>query len=388
MGVESSPSPRYPDTPIPPHVLAAVASRFSIAGSFLSAAPYGNGHIHDTYLARFDAGGRETGLILQRINGRVFKDPLAVVENVARVTRHLQARLAAIPGADPARQAMSLVPARDGATCWRDDEGHFWRAFGFVEGTLTRETCTDPRQAYEAARVVGRFQSLLADLPLPRLHETIPFFHHTPRRLQALEEALAKDPANRCRDAKPEIEFALARRDLAPAIVDLLGSGAIPERVAHNDTKLNNVLFDEQTGRGLCLVDLDTCMPGSVLYDFGDMVRTMTCEAAEDETDLSRVRMDPARFGALVRGYLETAGGFLAAREIEMLPIAGRLLTFTIGIRFLTDYLSGDVYFKTHRPGHNLDRCRAQFRLVQSMEAQAAAMESIVAACGNLKLET
>ena len=373
MGVTSSPSPRYSDTPIPPYVLA----QFSIPATG-TVAPCGHGHIHDTYLARFAEGGRETAVILQRLNGRVFPDIPAVMDNIARVTRHLQAKLAALPGADPVREALSLVPARDGAPCWRDEDGRWWRAFRFVDGTVTHETCTDPVQAYEAARVVGRFQSLLADLPGPRLRETIPFFHHTPRRLQALDDAIARDAAGRRGQAAPEIEFALVRRDLAPAIVARLEAGELPERVTHNDTKLNNVLFDAKTGRGLCLIDLDTCMPGSALYDFGDMVRTMTGEAAEDETDLSKVRVDLKRFEALVRGYLETAGGFLCRRELDLLALSGRLLTFTIGVRFLTDFLSGDVYFKTSRPNHNLDRCRVQFRLVQSMEEQEAEMRAVV----------
>jgi len=226
---------------------------------------------------------------------------------------------------------------------------------------------------------VARFQKLLSDLPGGPLHETIPFFHHAPRRLLALEEAVSKDAAGRCAAAKAEIEFALSRRELAHSVARRIEAGQIPVRVTHNDTKLNNVLFDEASGRGLCLVDLDTCMPGSVLYDFGDMVRTMTCPAAEDETDLSRVGMELRFFEALVRGYLGEAREFLCANEIGNLALSGRLMTFVVGVRFLTDYLSGDTYFKVHHPGHNLDRARNQFKRVRSMEKQEGEMEAIVA---------
>lgn len=370
----TAPAPHHSTTSGLQHsVLQDVAPRFAVEGAFLAAAPFGRGHIHDTFLARFGVGGREERLILQRLNDRVFADPLKVLDNMARVTRHLQARLAATPGANPAREALDLVPARDGQPGVRDADGRWWRAYRFVEG-VTHEACAGPEQAREAAKVVGRFQRLLSDLPPPRLHETIPFFHHTPRRLEALEAAAASADPGRRRAAKREIAFALARRDLASLIVGPLEAGEIAERVVHNDTKLNNVVFDEKTGSGLCLVDLDTCMPGSVLYDFGDMVRSMTCEAEEDTTDLSRVRMDPARFEAIVQGYLEAAGGFLARREIDLFPVAGQVMTYTIGIRFLTDHLSGDTYFKVQRHGQNLDRCRVQFALVESMEQQQGEM--------------
>ena len=385
MGVNSNSSLRDPETPTPPHSLSLVSKQFAITGDFLDAAPYGAGHIHDTFLVRFSPS---QSFILQRINTRVFRNPQAVMENIVRVTEHLRAKLAAAPGPDWSREALRLIPAKDGRPWFVDDDGSYWRMFDFIGGTLTHEICETRGQAFEAARVVARFQKMLSDLPGGRLQETIPFFHHTPRRLRALEEAVAQDAANRCAGAKAEIEFALSRRDLARAVVDLMEAGKIPERVTHNDTKLNNVLFDEATGRGLCIVDLDTCMPGSVLYDFGDMVRTMTCPAAEDETDLTKVSMDIRYFEALVRGYLGEARGFLCADEIRNLALSGRLMTFTVGVRFLTDYLSGDTYFKIHRPGHNLDRCRNQFKLVQSMEKQSATMESIVADCGNLKLET
>lgn len=355
--------------------LLPIAARFAVEGEVVDAAPYGTGHIHDTFRVRSSSGA----FILQRINAGIFKNPRAVMENIARVTEHLRAKLSAVPGADPSREALRLIPARDGTPWFVDGDGSFWRMFAFIGGAVTHEVCAVPEHAFEAARVVARFQKLLSDLPGGPLRETIPFFHHAPRRLHALEEAVKQDTARRCAGAKAEIEFALSRRELAHSVVKLIEAGTIPERVTHNDTKLNNVLFDEATARGLCLVDLDTCMPGSVLYDFGDMVRTMTCPAAEDETDLSKVRMELKFFEALVRGYLGEARDFLCADEIKNLALSGRLMTFVVGVRFLTDHLSGDTYFKTHRPGHNLDRARNQFKLVRSMEEQSATMEAIVA---------
>jgi Ser/Thr protein kinase RdoA (MazF antagonist) len=357
--------------------VSSVARFFATEGDFLGVMPYGRGHIHDTFLARFRLVGSEQRIVFQRLNERVFADPFQLMDNMERVTAHLQARLAKAPGADPARETVRLVPGRDGQPCVRDSDGRCWRAYHFVEG-VTHNVCASPDLAREAAKVVGRFQRLLADLPPPRLRETIPYFHHTPRRIRALEMAVAAADVKRRVAAEREIAFVRSRLDLSSLLTGPLERGDIPERVMHGDTKLNNVVFDAQTGRGLCLVDLDTCMPGSALYDFGDMVRSMTCSAAEDERDLSKVRMDGSRFEAIVRGYMEEAGSLLSRREVELLPVAGRVLAFTVGVRFLTDYLSGDVYFKTQRPDQNLDRCRTQFKLVENMEEQEEKMEEMV----------
>jgi Ser/Thr protein kinase RdoA (MazF antagonist) len=248
----------------------------------------------------------------------------------------------------------------------------------FVKDARTVDVCTNPDQAYAAAWAFGDFQASLIDLPGPALHETIPYFHHTPRRFAALEEALRRDPENRAGGARREIDFCLAHRPLASAITDLIAAGRLPERVTHNDTKINNVMLDNQSGAGVCVIDLDTVMTGCALYDFGDMVRTMPRTAAEDEQDLAKVAIDLTLFEALTRGYLAAGRPFLTPRELEELPIAGQVITFTIGIRFLTDYLLGDVYFKIHRPGQNLDRARVQFKMVESMEQQLAAMTAIV----------
>jgi Ser/Thr protein kinase RdoA (MazF antagonist) len=235
-----------------------------------------------------------------------------------------------------------------------------------------------PAQAESAAKAFGAFQALLADLPGERLHETIPDFHHTPSRFARFQAALAKDSHGRAAAAGPEIAFALARASEVSVVVDALRDGSLPERVTHNDTKLNNVLLDDITQEGVCVIDLDTVMPGSALYDFGDLVRTSTSPATEDETDLSRVRMQLPMFAALVRGYLTSARGFLTPREKELLPFAGKLITLEIGLRFLTDWLEGDTYFKIKRPMHNLDRCRTQFKLVASIEEQLPTMQEIV----------
>lgn len=360
------------------HDLAAVARHFTIDGTFLKAAPYGNGHINDTYLAEYDRGGRRVRFIHQRINGRIFKDPPAIMDNIARVTARVRACLAAEGAGDLDRRTLTLVPALDGASFWRDPEGSCWRTYVFIEGATSHDVITDPRQAREAAAAFGRFQRMLLGLPGPRLVETIPDFHNTPVRFAALEKAIAADAAGRAASARAEIEFALARKPIVSTLIDLQKAGAIPERITHNDTKVNNVMLDDRTGEGICVIDLDTVMPGLVLYDFGDMVRTCTSPAAEDERDLSKVTMRLGVYRELVEGYLSTAGSFLHAAERENLAFSGRLITFEIGIRFLADYLAGDVYFKVHRPGHNLDRCRTQFKLVESIEAQEPAMRSLV----------
>jgi hypothetical protein len=358
--------------PLP--ALDKIVARFHIDGSFTEGAPCGSGHINDTYCVTLDQRGRRARCVLQRINHHVFKDPPALMENIRRVTTHLAGKLAGTPGA--ARRVLTLIPSRDGAAFHRDDSGNFWRAYHFIDDARTIDTVENPRQAFEAARAFGRFQQLLADLPAPRLRDTIPDFHHTPRRFGALERAIAADAANRATLAAPEIEFALRHRALTTALLD----ANLPERVTHNDTKLNNVMFDHATGEGICVIDLDTVMPGLALHDFGDMVRSTTSPAAEDERDLSRVRMQFPMFEALVRGYLDCAGGFLTATERRLLPIAGQVITFETGIRFLADYLSGDTYFKIHREGHNLDRCRTQFRLVESLEKQQDEMQKLVEA--------
>lgn len=354
--------------------LRTIAAQFEIHGEFLFAEPYGSGHINDTYCAVFQQAGAQVRYILQRINHNVFKNPVAVMENIERVTLHLAQKLAGEP--DAARRALTLIPTADRRVWHRDETGSHWRAYVFIENARTYDAVETPKQAFEAARAFGRFQKQLADLPVPRLNDTIPDFHHTPRRFTAFEAALRSDVADRAVLARREIEFALSHRSAA----GLLVNANLPERVTHNDTKLNNVMLDDATGEGVCVIDLDTVMPGLALYDFGDMVRTSTSPAAEDERDLSKVGLQMPMFEALVRGYLSTAGAFLTSAEVSRLAVAGRIITFENGLRFLADFLAGDVYFKVHREHHNLDRCRTQFALVESIERQEDAMNRLVEA--------
>ncbi len=354
------------------HNVGAAAGQFEIGGEFLSAAPYGNGHINDTYCAVYQQAGKPVNYILQRINTNIFKNPVALMENVQRVTAHLAPQVAGEP--DRERRVLRLIPTRDGGAWYVDAEGGYWRAYHFIEKARTYEAVESTGQAFQAARAFGQFQKLLANLPAPRLHDTIPDFHHTPKRFVALEQAIAADAAGRAILAKPEIEFALAHKSITGVLLD----AKLPERVTHNDTKFNNVMLDDATGEAICVIDLDTVMPGLALYDFGDMVRTTTSPALEDERDLSKVTMQFPMFEALVRGYLATAGGFLTKAEKQFLTFSGKLITFEIGIRFLTDYLAGDTYFKVHREGHNLDRCRTQFKLVESIEQQEEKMGRLV----------
>jgi hypothetical protein len=355
---------------------AAVARAFQVAGEIRNIERYGSGHIHDTYLATFENSGRTERIILQRINTEIFRNPIAVMRNIERVTAHLRSRPNGM--ADRGRSVLQLVSACDG-NAWRiDAAGQYWRAYRFIEGARTYDVVRSPKQAFEAARAFGKFQRLLADLPGPRLEESIPDFHNTPKRFAALEQAVAADSERRSEKAENEIAFAKSRRLLAGALV---GSG-LPERVTHNDTKLNNVMLDDATGEGICVIDLDTVMPGLAAYDFGDMVRTMTCPAAEDEKDLSRVGIDFGLFEAVLRGYLEGAGSFLAEAEGESLIPGAKVIVFEQGIRFLADYLGGDRYYKVSRPEQNLDRCRTQFRLLESIEQQEGAMSRLLQSLG------
>ena len=269
------------------------------------------------------------------------------------------------------------MPTREGAGFLQDEGGDFWRAYLFIEKARTYDQLTDPSQAYQAARAFGAFQRQLTDLPGGPLNETIRGFHDGPARFAAFQDVLDEDPENRALEAKAEIEFLTRHAGLFEVLPGLVREGRIPVRSTHNDCKINNVMIDDATGEGISVIDLDTLMPGLALFDFGDMVRTSTCRAAEDERDLTKVVMDPAMFEQVLEGYLSTAGGFLNRDEIDHLPFAGKLITLIIGTRFLTDHLAGDRYFKIHRPGHNLDRCRTQFKLVESIAGQEEALMTL-----------
>lgn len=353
--------------------IRAAAEQFAVNGTFLDAIPWGNGHIHDTYRVEFVTGSSREHRVLQRINTHVFPRVPELMENVARVTAHMEKCAAQEP--DRARRVSRLIPAPDGGAWIRDAQGACWRMFGFIEGARSVDRVESADQCFRVARAFGEFQRQLTTLPGQRLHDTIPDFHHTPRRFAALERAIAGNVCGRASSAKAEIEFALMRKPITGALQD----AGMPERITHNDTKINNVLLDQQSGEALCVIDLDTTMPGLALYDFGDMVRTATSPAAEDERDLEKVFLRIDYYQALVEGYLSSAGAFLTGRERELMALSGKLIAFEIGIRFLADYLNGDTYFKVHREGHNLDRCRTQFRLVASIESLEHRMSRVAA---------
>jgi hypothetical protein len=361
------------------HDIQSLAAQFQIYGEYLGAEPFGSGHINDTYRATFNLGGTVVRYLLQRINHQIFKNPPALMENVQRVTEHIRGKLNF--RGDASRRVLTIIPTHDGQMLHHDAEGNYWRTYVYIERARTFDAVETTAQAFQAAKEFGHFQKQLADLPAPRLLDTIPDFHNTPKRFSVLEQAITADAANRAATVKVEIEFALSRKPLASILLDLHAKGQIPERTTHNDTKFNNVMLDETTNEGLCVIDLDTVMPGLALYDFGDMVRTTTSPALEDERDLSKVEMQMPMYEALVRGYLSTAGDFLNETEKSHLAFSGKLISFEQGVRFLADYLAGDAYYKIHREGHNLDRCRTQFKLVECIEWHETEMNGIAEQC-------
>ena len=332
--------------------LREIIALFQVYGDIAAVRRYGSGHINDTFKVDLSLGGTPVSYILQRINDGIFTRPDRVMENIARVTNHIRGKFAGAP--DATRRTLTV-------------------------GAKTIDLIENADQARKAARAFAGFQNALADLPAPRLFETIPNFHNTLSRLEQLDTAADNDKMGRKASVAAELAFVDAHREEAGRIVKMMAAGEIPERITHNDTKINNVMLDDATGEGVAVIDLDTVMPGCALYDFGDMVRTSTAAAAEDEKDLSKVFSRREYFEALVKGYLSEAK-FLTEAEKENLAFSGRLITFTIGIRFLADYLAGDTYFRTAYPEHNLVRCRTQFKMVESMEAQKDDYEAIVRA--------
>ncbi len=357
--------------------LDRICAAFDCPGTWISSCPIPSGHINDTYCSEFQDSGKRVKYVNQRINHHVFREPEKLMENIERVTRFAREQILSA-GGDPERETLTIVPTREGRTFLRMPEGSYWRMFRYIDGARTYDRVEDIRHVYAASKAFGGFQKMLSRLPGGRLHETIPDFHHTRKRYAAFLDALEHDPVGRAAGVAPEIAFVKARENDTGVVVDGLAGGRIPERVTHNDTKLNNVMIDDRTGRGICVIDLDTVMPGSVVYDFGDSVRLGAATAAEDERDLAKVGFDLEMFDRLAAGYLDATRDFLVPAEAELLPFSAKLLTFECGIRFLTDHLKGDVYFKIHRPGHNLDRARTQFKMVAEMERRMGAMEEVV----------
>ena len=332
---------------------------------------HGNGHINDTYLVTMPR------YILQRINTSIFTNPDELMDNIENVTAFLRRKLIAA-GGDADRGTLTVVPAKDGGKYYKVDDNNVFRVYRFIEGTKTIENSKTAEDLYEAGVGFGNFQKLLADFPVDRLYETIRDFHHTPKRIEALREAVREDKAGRAESVKKEIEFALENAGWADSVVKGMEDGRIPVRVTHNDTKINNILFDQESGKAVCVIDLDTVMPGSALYDFGDVLRMGGSSAAEDETDLDKVWFEVSAFEAFARGYLSEMKDALTETEIALLPLSVKLMTYECGIRFLTDYLNGDTYFKIHREHHNLDRARNQFKLVADISAREAVLAEAV----------
>jgi len=346
-----------------------VLQAYSLRGTPIFVDRYGCGHINDTFAVACDSGCM---YILQRVNSKIFTKPWELMENIEAVTTFLRERTE-----DP-RGCLSLVPTKDGKATFVDEEGEYWRVFPFITDSICLQKAESPEEFRQSAVAFGRFQKTLAQFPAAKLHEPIANFHNTVDRYRQFHEALDADPMGRRALCEKEIRFYLDRETEAGSIVDRLADGRLPLRVTHNDTKLNNVMLDYDTREALCVIDLDTIMPGSALYDFGDSIRFGAATAAEDEQDLSKVSMSLELYRTFTEGFLSACGDSLTEEEIKLLPIGAKMMTLECGLRFLTDYLKGDTYFKTHREGQNLDRARTQMTLVADMEAKMPQMEKMI----------
>lgn len=355
--------------------ILSLLDSFDLPRGRRTAVPFGNGHINSTFLVTVEGAGDR--YILQRINSYVFPRPEEVMENMLRVTEYLQERIRE-EGGDPDRETIRLVPALNGKAWATDAEGQVWRVMLCVPDTLSPENPEDPAILEECGKAFGVFSRRLRHFPAGQLHETIRGFHDTPSRFRQLEEAAAADACGRLKDAGAEMDFARAREADARILAEGQAGGRLPLRVTHNDTKVNNVLLDRKTGKAVCVVDLDTVMPGLAAYDFGDAVRAGACSTAEDEPDASGTRLVLPRFEAFARGFLREMRTDLSREELMSLEAGARLMTFECGMRFLADHLDGDRYFRIRRPGQNLDRARVQFALVRDMERHRQEMTDIL----------
>lgn len=355
-----------------------VAMQFALEGELKELSVFGNGHINDTLRATCElADGRTKRYIVQRMNDGIFKNPDELMENVMNVTSFLRKKIIAA-GGDPDRETLNVIPTKDGKNYLTDENGDFWRCYIFIEDATSFDQVEKPEDFYNSAVAFGNFQRLLADYPAATLHETIKNFHNTVSRFADFKKAVEEDVAGRARDVQKEIQFVLDREADCHMICDALAKGELPLRVTHNDTKLNNIMIDNRTGKGLCVIDLDTVMPGSSLYDYGDSIRFGASTGAEDEQNLDLIWCDLELFEIYTKGYVEGCGGSLTETEIRMMPMGAKLMTLECGMRFLADHLQNDIYYKIHRENHNLDRARTQFKLVADMEAKWNEMNAIV----------
>lgn len=351
-------------------MLAEIGAHFQLEGTYAGCERYHGGHINDTYFATYAAADGPRRYVHQRINAVVFRDPHALTKNIAAVTGHVRSKLIALGTPEVDRRVLRLLPTRDGCDMLVTAHGEYWRTYPYIERSICYGTVRQPADAFAAARAFGEFASLLADFPVESLRETLPNFHDTPSRFAALLRAIEHDPQNRAALAKGEIASALDLQPLCTALQDIAAQANLPLRATHNDTKITNVLFDERSGEAICVLDLDTMMPGLTLYDVGELVRTASTRAAEDEPDPSKVHVEPELFEAVANGFVAGAGETLSASERDAFVTAGKVLAFENGIRFLADYLNGDVYFRVHRDAQNLDRARAQFAVAASLDRQ------------------
>lgn len=359
-----------------------IAVKFCIEGEISGLEPYGSGHINDTFrLICMLPDGTKKKYILQRLNDVIFKNPEGLMENVVKVSQFLREKIV-LAGGDPERETLNVIPIKDGGNYLvdlkEDGSKEYWRMYIFIENATCFDEVREPNDFYNSALSFGNFQKMLADYPAETLHETIVNFHNTVSRFADFKKAVEADICKRASGVTEEIQFVLNRGTDTHVICDALAQKKIPLRVTHNDTKLNNIMIDDSTGKGLCVIDLDTVMPGSALYDYGDSIRFGASTGAEDEKNLDLISIDLDLFDIYTKGFLEGCGGSLTREEIELFPMGAKLMTLECGMRFLADHLQGDVYFKIHRPNHNLDRARTQFKLVADMEEKWEQMQEIV----------
>ncbi len=361
---------------MPEYDFQTITGQFSLRAISSAVRPYGSGHINDTFFLR-SAAGEKNNYLLQRINHRVFKNIPQMMRNIEIVTGHIQKKISQTPNADVERRYLKFLPAKNGKLYYQDVYGNYWRACVFIANSRSFDRVDNCEKAWQAGKAFGHFQQLLVDLPADLLHETIPHFHNVKKRLVRFRQVIAANPAGRVSSVQKEITAIEQRAAEMPLILHLAAAGEIPLRLTHNDTKINNILFDENN-KTLCVIDLDTVMPGYVHYDFGDGIRTACNCGEEDDADLENVGLDIEFFAAYAGGFLEEMRPFLNLCEIEHLAFSAKLLTFIMALRFLTDFIDGDNYYKVHHKSHNLQRARAQLQLLRSMEMQFKNMQEII----------